>query len=104
MRQQLPKDSSRQEDNCISSSYELSNPGVDPGRTVQTQASVLELERQKRNKEELDMKKEQNMTIMIGIILVIFLVCTIPGSLVIQLDPTAVKYTNVGRQTLHLSL
>ena len=35
------------------------------------------------------------MTIVIGIILVSYLTCTIPGAVIIQLDPAAIRYRYV---------
>ena len=104
MNRNTTKCNRREETNTRTSAYELSTHEVGTDGMEQTQTSVEQLEKQKRSKEDLEKKKEQNMTIMIGMILVSFLVCTIPGAVVIQMDPKAEKYTNVSNFLFPYSL
>jgi len=71
------------------SAYELPDQG---DLKEQSQSSVDELEKHKKNKDLVERSKEKNMTIVIGIILVSYLTCTIPGAVIIQLDPAAFRY------------
>ena len=61
---------------------------------MEAQTSVVELE----NKDIIERNKERNMSIVIGIILASFLICTIPGAFIIQVDPEGDKYTNLSRK------
>ena len=74
------------------SAYELPDQG---DLKEQSQSSVDELEKHKKNKDLVERSKEKNMTIVIGIILVSYLTCTIPGAVIIQLDPAAIRYRYV---------
>ena len=67
----------------------------DNNEAIKAQTSVLELENRNRSKEMLELKKERNMSLVIAIILITFLVCTIPAAVIIQLDPEASRFTDV---------
>jgi len=58
----------------------------------QRQTSVEELEKHRKNKDQVERNKEKNMTIVIGVILATYLTCTIPAAVIIQLDPAAIIY------------
>ena len=53
---------------------------------------IIELERKMISKDRDMEKKEQGVTMMVGIILATFLICTIPAAIVMETDPTADKH------------
>ena len=53
---------------------------------------IIELERKMISKDRDMEKKEQGVTMMVGIILATFLICTIPAAIIMETDPTADKH------------
>ena len=52
---------------------------------------IYELERKMHVKEKEMEKKERGVTMMVGIILANFLICTMPAAIVLETDPDAVE-------------
>ena len=77
VRQTFVLSNKREETNNTASVYELSKHESDTKKNVQAQTSVMELEKHRRNKDVIERNKEKNMSIVIGIILASFLICTI---------------------------
>ena len=58
-----------------------------------TPTYVCELERKIISKEKEMEKKEKGVTMMVGIILATFFICTTPAAIVLETDPEAEKYS-----------
>ena len=56
--------------------------------------TMRRLQMMMRTRERLRQRKEWKVTMMIGIILIVFLVCTIPTAIVMEIDPRAEHYPN----------
>ena len=61
------------------------------GQPVHSYISVLK-KKMIVKKKEIE-KKEAGVTLMVGIILATFLICTVPAAIVLQTDPEAEKYS-----------
>ena len=54
--------------------------------------TMRRLEMMMKTRERLRQRKEWRVTMMIGIILIVFLMCTIPTAIVMEIDPKAEKF------------
>ena len=54
--------------------------------------TMRRLQMMMRTRERLRQRKEWKVTMMIGIILIVFLVCTIPTAIVMEIDPRAEQF------------
>ena len=66
---------------------------------------IYELKRKMHVKEKEMEKKERGVTMMVGIILATFLICTMPAAIVLETDPDAVelswvKYLLVNKENI----
>ena len=60
-----------------------------PGGALTKSPSMLQLDQLHRSKSRQQERKEWRVTVMIGIILLMFLICTLPTAIIMELDPTA---------------
>ena len=56
--------------------------------------TMRKLQKMMRTRERMRQRKEWKVTMMIGIILIVFLVCTIPTAIVMEIDPKAERFPN----------